>query len=100
MGAMTSRVSFSPNVSFERIWSNSYRLISSSLLAAYLSTVEQLHDDVHVLVVFLDRVQFDDVWVVNLLHDVDFILQGKFVLSIELSPVGNIKNQAAGLTLK
>lgn len=87
MGAITSRVSFSPNVSLDRIWSKSYREMNIRFLTAYLSSVEQLHDDVHVLVIFLNCMQFHDVWMVNLLHDIDFILKRKFVLSIELPSV-------------
>ena len=40
----------------------------------YLTACQNFHYDVDVLVVFLNIVQFNDVWVVDLLHNVDFIL--------------------------
>ena len=47
--------------------------------------MQELHNDVDVLLVLLDRVKFDDVRVVNLLHDVDLVLQSQLVLSVQLA---------------
>ena len=49
-------------------------------LVKQLATFHELHDEAPEPLVFIDIVELDDVWVVNLLQDVDFHLHRDLVL--------------------
>jgi len=48
-------------------------------LIKQLSALHELHDEEEVLVVFVDVKELDDVGVIDLLQDVDFVLKTNFV---------------------
>ena len=52
----------------------------------YLSALHELHDEEEVLVVFVDVKELDDVGVVDLLQDVDFVLKTNFVFLGKFAP--------------
>ena len=53
---------------------------------AYLTSLHQLHNQEEVLIVFVNVVELDNVGVVDLLKNVDFILQADFVFLGKFAP--------------
>ena len=56
------------------------------LCLAYLTSLHQLHNQEEVLIVFVNVVELDNVGVVDLLKNVDFILQADFVFLGKFAP--------------
>jgi len=54
---------------------------------AYLSSCHEFHDQVVVLVVFVDIVEFDDIWVVDLLEDLNLVLECQLVFFPQALPI-------------
>ena len=52
----------------------------------YLTSLHELHDQEEVLVVLVDVEELDDVWVIDLLQYVDFILKADFVFIGKFAP--------------
>ena len=52
----------------------------------YLTTSHELHDKEEVLLILIDVVQLDDVWMIDLFQDIDFILESDFVFLRQFAP--------------
>ena len=55
--------------------------------STYLAAAHQLHHEEEVLVVLVYVIQFDNVWMINLLQNIDLILQADFVFPGQLPPM-------------
>ena len=53
---------------------------------AYLTSLHQLHNQEEVLIIFVNVVKLDNVGMVDLLKNVDFILQADFVFLGKFAP--------------
>jgi len=88
MGAIISRASASVKRSFWRIWSNNWEGVewSARQVYTYLTTHHELHHEEEILIVLVDVEELDDVGVVDLFQNVNFVLQPELILLSQLPP--------------
>jgi len=62
------------------------RTATIGLFSTYLTTIHEFHHKEEILIVLVHIVELDDIWVVNLLENIDFILQSLPVIFCQFAP--------------
>lgn len=71
------------------MWTTEKEMIFSN---TYLSTIHEFHHKEEILIVFVYIVEFDDIWMINLLENIDFILKSCPIIFCQFAPLKTFTN--------